>query len=512
MRTSIPFFLLLCLCTGIGCTSPGNEHSFLAQDSLPSVLFTIDPSRDTTLLTPHGAILKIPKGALDAGTAGAVQIRIREAYTIEEIVRGRLLTHSKGAMLSSGGMIFIDAIEGQTVQIRKAIGVSIPADFLREGMQVYRGIKDDKGDIDWIDPKALEDDPAIKAISAGRRIFQSNCEACHQTNKELTGPPLAWLPERRSFGWLDSFTRNNQQLLAMGDPYACYIYNVYNRTPMTIFSFSDLEMHELYAYIDNEGRSIDSNTVRDYKRSYDSCRLYTRLLDSLNSLQRRRRALIADNGKRIVVRRFDSAGNPIVPTRTLVIPDPVLPTERPAVYYQFTIDSFGWYNVDILLKSLPGVEDSQLTVRIRGDYRFEADVFLVIPSLKGFQRGGPLPDKEDEYAFLTEDEKIPLPQGAQAYILCMGEYKGQPFFGKVQWTIGRSQRLTVDPKPMTKEEINEAIGQLQFDKFVIKVNDSKNAAQIRSADSALSAIERLKPKFCDCNCSHTEAAPIEEVR
>ena len=490
--------VVLCL-VAASCTGPGGTGRLLGEDQLPSTVLVIDPTRDTTLTTPKGAILKIPKGALDAGGAATVRLEIREAYTIEDIIRGGLLTRSKGQPLSSGGMIYINAAGGQTVTIRRSISVSLPTKQLREGMQRYKGKKDDKGGLDWIDPQPLGDNPALRAIDTGRMLFQSNCAPCHGIGKSVTGPPLGWLPARRDFAWLVSFTRNNLWMQCRNDSLSCYIVNAYNNTPMPLYpNLTDADMDRLYRYIDNESQSVDSSSIPDLRRSFDSCVRYNRLRDSLLEA---RDSLIRYNKRQVTTNWRDPAGNLLPGSHYAYVKGkPVEPEQHPSVYYEFTIDAFGWYNIDLLLKDLPGFQNSELRVRVRGEYRLEANVFLVIPGYKVFQQGGLLKDKEDEYGFLTDDGKIPLPQGSTAFILVMGEYKGQVFFGKTKWTISLEQHLEVDPSPMTKEQVDEAIGQLSFEKLVITVADSKNAAAIRKADTALQEIERWKPAFCSCVC------------
>src|SRR5258708_38123748 len=71
-------------------------HQLIGQDKLPTQMVTINVDKDTVLTTAKGAILKIPAGALDGGGAKSVQLGIKEAHSIPEIVRGGLQTASKG--------------------------------------------------------------------------------------------------------------------------------------------------------------------------------------------------------------------------------------------------------------------------------------------------------------------------------------------------------------------------------------------------------------------------------
>jgi mono/diheme cytochrome c family protein len=504
MRT-FPIAVVFLLIVFSSCNMRMPKFRLIGEEQLPTTLFSIDPTRDTVLNTPHGAVIKIAAGSLDAGAEGRVLLEVKEAYTIADITKGRLLTRSKGQELSSGGMIFIGPAGGQTLTIRKPIHVSIPTKTMMDGMKVYKGVKDDRGDIDWEDPRPLAVDSERETyLAKGKEIFQSNCATCHGISRSLTGPALAWINERApDKKWLYDYIHDNHKLLMEGDPYSCYLFNMYNKTPMPLFPHLGGEaIGAILLYISDRSHGVDSNSVPNYRLSFDSCVRYRRLTDSLKQLKQRRDALVGKKGSRINQRWFDRTGNQLTGTHPLIVnAPPVVVVEHPSEYYEFDIDSFGWFNVDILITGLEGVEVCELTVSVKGGYRNDADVFLVIPALKVFQRGGLLGSNADEFGFLTVDGKIPLPQGAQAYVLCMGESKGRSFFGVTQWTISRSQHLAIEPAAMTKEDINRAIGQLSFDRLVIQAKDSKNAAQIRSLDTAMAEITKLIPKSCDCVCS-----------
>jgi len=164
-------------------------------------------------------------------------------------------------------------------------------------------------------------------------------------------------------------------------------------------------------------------------------------------------------------------------------------------YYQFEIGATGWYNCDRLVAGMDGVAESTVRVRVKGEHRQKADLYLVLPSVKVLMGVG------------QEPERLLLPQGQPAFILCMGEDRGQPFWGKVQWTIGLNQELTVEPVTMSKEAINAAVDQLHIDDLRVTVKDAKYVAETRSIDTAtrvtdslFKVVERLKPQFCDCDC------------
>ena len=509
----LPFLCLLAALAS--CNAPVNPDQLIGPDHLPSTLFVIDPTRDTTLTTPKGAILKIPSGALDAGGAAAVTLEVKEAYSVEDMLRGRLLTRSKGALLSSGGMIYINVAGGVNATLRKPIAVSIPSPNLQQGMKRYKGVKDKNGIIDWVDPSPLDSNAATARLQMGKRLFQTECAACHALKSQLIGPAMAYITARRPYDWLVKYTRNNTRMLET-DEYACWLYNRYNKTPMNTFpSLTDEDMAALYGYIESASFKFDSSSIKDDKLSFDSCRQYKHLIDSINlirdSLTGRRNGLIRGNGPQIIRRWYDSAGDLITGYHTLYVSKPPVSivTHTP-VYYQFQVDSFGWYNVDLLADEGAGFFESELKVLPKSELGKEASIFLIIPGRKMIQQGGLLTGAENEYGFLTGDGKIALPQGVEAYIVALGEQDGKVIFGKTRFIISRSQSLPLDLGLVSKEEFNKAIDELQFDRLVIRAQDSKNAAGIRSTDSALAALKKLIPANCDCNCGARDTALFEQ--
>ena len=164
---------LLLLVALFSCNRPQTANRLANGDKLPSTMFSIDPAKDTVLVTPDGTRISIPAGALDAGGADSVHLEIKEANTIEAIISGRLVTSSEGQPLSSGGTLMIEAAPGRTVTMRKALGVTVPAQNFQQGMMAFRGQINDSGVINWVDPRPLEDNPTMRGLNAGSKIFQA---------------------------------------------------------------------------------------------------------------------------------------------------------------------------------------------------------------------------------------------------------------------------------------------------------------------------------------------------
>lgn len=193
----------------------------------------IDPSRDTVISTTQGARLTISAGAFGEPGGEPIRLEVKEAYTFADIIKGRLITTTHGQPLSSGGMIYINIAGKEPIKLLKPIKVALPTKGLKEGMQLYKGVADGKGQLDWVDPKPLIKTSVDSDLAFGKRLFMSNCASCHALGTVVTAPPLGWICDREpDIHWLHNFIRNNTKFLAANDPYACYLYNLYGEAQM----------------------------------------------------------------------------------------------------------------------------------------------------------------------------------------------------------------------------------------------------------------------------------------
>ena len=242
MRTFYPLLLFGLFITA--CNSKKND--LFKRESLSSQIVKIDPKKDTVIRTHNGAIIRIPKDALQADSKSTVRLEIKEAYNISQMIMAGLVTQSDGNPLSSGGMIYINAVGENNVRITKPISVALPSFSLDPKMQLYKGNVGENGKLNWTDPKPLPKNPQLDALVRGRKIFMNNCASCHAIDKELTGPSLAHILKRNAWmlnygvegGWpgedrdtsirdnlLYGYTLNNLSVLRMGNEYFHCLHN-----------------------------------------------------------------------------------------------------------------------------------------------------------------------------------------------------------------------------------------------------------------------------------------------
>jgi hypothetical protein len=126
--------------------------------------FTIDSKQDTVIEGENGTLLVLPAGCFKDGNGdvfeGEVKIKLAEALSLGDMVLSNLTSTSDGKPLETDGMIYFDATtsDGEPLTINKdnPVHIEIPTAEKRPGMKVYRGIRDENGNMNWVDPKPLD--------------------------------------------------------------------------------------------------------------------------------------------------------------------------------------------------------------------------------------------------------------------------------------------------------------------------------------------------------------------
>lgn len=532
---------LLCTIAVIIIACQSNRSSVLAKPGdIAADEYTIDINKDTTLVTKNGALLKIPKGSLSSSSS-SVTLEIKEAYSIEQMIRSGLTTQAGDEPLSSGGMIYINAKKGQDVKITQAIKVALPADYLDPKMQLFKGEETANGTVNWTDPVALPENKQLTEIDKGRQLFQANCTACHIIGENSTGPDLAHylkdFPLGENFpGYYlhypynilaypsDTIAKKHKDTGISGvkrnltavELYLCNTSS-FSATKGDIYHFSQDEADAIYKYIQNESDRRNLPLINRNLRldCLDSCVRYTTTKTELETakveLEEKRKELV--KGSPVLTEEIkNKTGSIPEPPPSVNFNDLVNPAKNKGVYYQFSIETFGWYNIDVLLSTQYGNTESELFVRVVGEYREKMDIFLIIPSTKIYAKGGKA-DDNTRYAFGFKNGKIFLPQNAKAYIMAVSESSSSVYFALKEFTTSTQQSLELELKAASKEEFNAAIASLNTDDLKIAVKDTKNADSIRKTETDLKNIETelknvesLKPKKCDCDCLEPMAA------
>jgi hypothetical protein len=240
--------------------------------------------------TARDTILHTPNGALIHISPHALEAHVSpDGLTAGYATRVRLIIRQ------NEDFIDIEPAKDQPVTFTETIYVALPTTTSAQNRYVYKGIPDPDGHLRfWKDPQPLFTHPASNEFLHGRELFSNNCQACHSIVMHFEIDPLYGVTQRHDQQWLRAFTRDNEKLRTSGDPYANALYNQFNKTPMPAFpDLSDADIDDIY-------RCIDEYYIR----------------------------------------------------RHPPFPDSVL-KDHPNGYYQFPINTPGWYHIDTRPPSHP---------------------------------------------------------------------------------------------------------------------------------------------------------------
>jgi cytochrome c2 len=500
-------------------------NKLLSPGKLPAQTFVIDITKDTVLTTQKGALIRIPKDALKADN-NIVKLEVKEAYSMEDIVKAGLTTTSNGKPLRSGGMFYLNPVGDNKVTITQPISIATPTAFLDSNMKLFKGEVQGDSTINWTDPKPMPENPQLNAINKGKIFFQ-NCASCHSINKDLTGPALKGAMQRLlpvhngNKKGIYAFIRNPAKVMARVKYYQD-LKTKFGGAVMTTFpNLTDADLDNLFAYIENESNrtyTIQPNT--NNSTCLDSCVQYLQAIDKWSAIKSNleSKPLVNENV------RFTNdtpaadtyeASEELPQDDTTISADPaweatkrVLPSYNTSFYYQFTIDSFGWYNIDCYLNIYADIlKDSELKVKIPAGYKENISMYLIMPSVKTYVPGGLLENKNDEYGFDQLDGSIRLPHGARATVIVVGEKDGDAIFGKVEFIIKEKQLIELPLKKLNKETLEKEVAKLRFNDLKVEATKTNTIEELKNATKELEAAEQLKPQNCDCDSLLRPAAP-----
>ena len=93
----------------------------------------------------------------------------------------------------------------------------------------------------------------------GKTIFMSRCAGCHNVNKNLTGPALAGVHERRSIEWIIKFVKSSQAVVKSGDKEAVALFEKFNKVQMP--DHSDLSAENIKNIVEYiKGETVVTDT------------------------------------------------------------------------------------------------------------------------------------------------------------------------------------------------------------------------------------------------------------
>jgi hypothetical protein len=170
-KKAIAFSLIvLTLLSLTGCGADGqqqkisklNENDPFKKSIVASEIFEIKGNEDNTIEGKNGTVVVLPKGCFKNSKGKVVEknikVELAEALSMEDMVLSNLTTSADGKLLESAGMLFINATsdgEQLSVDPENPIYIEMPKQTSLKDMQVYTGVRDEKGNMNWINPEPL---------------------------------------------------------------------------------------------------------------------------------------------------------------------------------------------------------------------------------------------------------------------------------------------------------------------------------------------------------------------
>lgn len=450
------------------CHQKGTSNLF-SQQNLQSQNFVIDPARDTILVTNGKSRISILAGTFDI--RGSVTLQVKEALTISDMVKAGLTTMSNGIPLQSGGMICITGIQnGLQPKIQKSIEISVPTKDYNPAMKLFSGELKSDSNINWVKPEVMVDRKENIVIENGRILFQSKCSSCHNIDKEATGPALAYITERRCMSWLKAVTRNPIEMMAK-DECLHHQKKMYGSVMTSFPELSDSSIEAIYAYITKKSEELSET---DHSK-YDPCNNVVIKDTTVKDMSIINTITIGKAAKKEVLENSDDEK---LDDEVDTIPSSQKTKKAlPDDYYVFTINTFGWFNIDVFIGEDVDFTEGTLFATVTGGASAkDLEIYLIVPSKKIFVSGSKN-NAGKYYFFYKEDGSIQLPQNVTAYILAVSNFSDKKLMGKIKFTTSTSLDLEVEMKK--NYNIEQEINSMNLDNFEFELKEYKTEKRIQ---------------------------------
>jgi len=405
------------------CKNDANDDGAFSPKNIESEYFKVKAGKDTTLVTKQGVVIEIPAQTFFKREPNAtVTLEVKTALTHGDMIIGGLSTvDSSGALLESGGMVFMDAEPRQPINPDFPIRVKIPAESLNPAMRTFRLSDEKNPSAGWIETAPLANAENLSAAAQGQQLFATHCKSCHSDDfrQPLTGPPLGNIHLYRSAKWLRAYTRDSQKMTKEGDPIASCLWSFWKPVLMPSFpQMTDEEIDAIYSYIASE--SAMQGIMLDEISDISNCRLL-------------------DQGH---VHEGDLPAT--MPGDSIIVP---------VKFYELQFREFGWVNVDCFstenMAEVGAFEISVVKPELAGSMEiivaFAGRKTVVMTEFDG--KGYRLMNSGGK-------PKIRLPLGELVRIVGSGQDKtGKYWFGEMDAEVRETNQVTLTFRESSKDEL-----------------------------------------------------------
>lgn len=457
----------------------GNRKAF-TTDNLNMQTFTLDAGKDNTIKGEKGTELTIPKNTFtDAQgnlVTGNITVQLKEALSISDIVTGGLTTTSNGEILSSGGMLYVNAKQGDNdvfIGKSKSIGVSVPTDNFVPEMQIFTGNEDADGNINWVEPKDIIKKPvakpasnkAAKSTKAAKpsqgNMFDAILDYVEDGDKDDTYPapytkPLK--PYKNNGGIVIAVNIDNPELLPEFMPFSNVSWKLVDESAFSkednekdwkhvsvkrsakdniyVLTFKgtdkdrdEIKEYEVYPVLEGEEYEV---ALADYNKKIAAYEKEMKLLEEKRKEQeeinKRIERNLTDESK-----AMDFAND-----------------------YIFEVTRLGWINCDYFYRK-GNLKDVLVRITINNTGKNDVYAYMVIKEDKVCLAG--FPDENGSFMFGSAGNAyIKMPLGIKVTILGVSaQQDGTLKFASKDVTITKETSVSLELKQATEEDMKKAI-------------------------------------------------------
>lgn len=440
MKRLFPFAIIGLILVS-SCTT--KKPALLNPKNLQSSFIKIYNDSTYHLKTAKGAIVNIPANCFDVPAGSSVDIEIKEAYSMQDILKAGLTTMSNGKLLQSGGMIFFNATaDNKPVKFLKEVGLTIPSKVYNNSMKVFKGELTEDSTINWVEPKPVDSSDAMKSLPEGEALFKANCANCHKPLEDFTGPLLAGARRRApSPDWPYKFVNQTNKMIEE-DPYARWLLRKYGSKMTQFNGIKTEETRAILDYCDNEALLYNPAVLLVKPQAYLQDSAY--IADSVTYNCYDTILVTKDTG-------FTNITSKDLPEDNFKADDYIPNTATPM--YSFNINQSGWYNIDCFVQeNEKAVTNVRLTAAL-SENGFENDIqlYLCLPNKKLLTEGS---IDEKIYTFSSGDS-IPLILNEQAYVFAVGKKSNQFYYGITGFKVKSDQHIVIKLLPVTEQQVED---------------------------------------------------------
>lgn len=145
----------------VALKQPKEKSSFCSTKRLESQSFKLNSKKNKVIYAKGGTAVDFSKAKFVNSRGEAVtdniEIEVKEALTIADILQANLSTLSNGELLETGGMLYVAASsKGEALELSEnsSIKISVASERIQKGMAIYEGEVDSiTQDINWVRPR-----------------------------------------------------------------------------------------------------------------------------------------------------------------------------------------------------------------------------------------------------------------------------------------------------------------------------------------------------------------------